>query len=88
VARRQASLDEFERDVPGVAGYLDLDEAIASSGATAWVVATSNAAHVPATRKLLEAGMAVLLEKPLADTVAEAESLAPLVAPGSASHRR
>ena len=79
VARRQASLDDFAQEQPDVPGYLDLDTAIAESGAEAWVVATSNATHVPFTRRLLEAGKVVLLEKPMADKVEEASSLRNLV---------
>lgn len=79
VARRQESLDEFGRDLPEVQGWLDLDAAIAESNAEAWVVASSTATHVPFTRKLLQAGRPVLLEKPIAENLAEAESLAPLV---------
>ena len=85
VARRQVSLDEFAQDQPDVPGYLDLATAIEESGAEAWVVATSNATHVPFTKQLLEAGKAVLLEKPVADTVEEAESLGPLVAADSSN---
>lgn len=83
VARRQASLDALAGPLPGVPGWLDLDRAIAESGAEAWVVASSTASHVPVTRALLEAGLPVLLEKPLATKLAEAESLAPLVRPDS-----
>jgi len=83
VARRQASLDLFEGEVPGIPGWLDLDQAIRESTAEAWVVATSTAAHVPITRALLESGATVLLEKPVSASLPEAESLAPLVAPDS-----
>ncbi|MGV3723775.1 MAG: Gfo/Idh/MocA family protein, partial [Actinomycetota bacterium] len=68
-----------------VPGWLDLDRAIAESGAEAWVVATSTAAHVPITRALLEAGKTVLLEKPVSSSLSEAESLAPLVRPDSSN---
>jgi predicted dehydrogenase len=79
VARRQESLDAVGDRLPGVRGWLDLDRAIAESDAEALVVASSTASHVPITRKLLAAGKSVLLEKPVANTLAEAESLAPLV---------
>jgi predicted dehydrogenase len=85
VARRQASLDSVRDCLPGVPGWLDLDAAIASSGAEAWVVASSTASHVPVARALLAAGKSVLLEKPVANDLAEAESLAPLVRPDSAN---
>ncbi len=41
VARRQASLDAVRERLPGVHGWLDLDDAIARSDAEAWVVASS-----------------------------------------------
>jgi len=83
VARREASLDAVAEPFPDVTGWTDLDRAIAESDAEAWVVASSTASHVPVTRKLLEAGKRVLLEKPIAETLSEAESLAPLVEPDS-----
>lgn len=83
VARRQASLDAAAGYLPGVPGWLDLERAIEESGAEAWVVATSTAAHVPVARALLEAGKSVLLEKPVSASLEEAESLAPLVRPDS-----
>jgi len=85
VARRQESLDLAHERLPDVPGWLDLERAIEESGAEAWVVATSTAAHVPITRMLLEAGKTVLLEKPVSSSLEEAESLAPLVKPGSAN---
>src|SRR5262249_45549781 len=63
-------------DVPG---WTDLDRALAESDAEAWVVASSTASHVPIARRLLQAGKTVLLEKPLSVTLAEAETLMPLV---------
>jgi len=79
MARRQASLDAVTDTLGDIPGWLDLDKAIADSDAEAWVVASGTASHVPITRKLLEAGKSVLLEKPIADNLAEAEGLAPLV---------
>ena len=78
-ARRQASLDAVTEQLGDVPGWLDLDAAIAESDAEAWVVASGTASHVPITRTLLEAGKPVLLEKPIARSLAEAETLAPLV---------
>lgn len=83
VARRQASLDALAPELPGVPGWLDLDRAMAESGAEAWVVASSTATHVPIAERLLAAGYAVLVEKPLAASPAEAERLAGKVAPDS-----
>ena len=83
VARRQASLDAMRERLPGVPGWLDLEQAIARSDAEAWVVASSTSSHVSIAKTLLAAGKTVLLEKPVADNLAEAESLAPLVKPDS-----
>jgi predicted dehydrogenase len=83
VARRQASLDALAPELPGVPGWTCLDRAIAESAAEAWVVACTTAAHVPVVRALLGAGKTVLLEKPVADNLADARSLAPLVRPDS-----
>lgn len=79
VARRQASVEALQKELPSVRGWTDLDLAIRESGAEAWVVACSTSEHVPVTKKLLEAGKTVLLEKPVADMLADAESLKPLV---------
>ena len=79
VARRQVSLDNLRRELPDVRGWLDLDQALAESGAEAWVVACSTSEHVSVTTKLLQCGQRVLLEKPISESLAEAESLAPLV---------
>lgn len=83
VARRHASLDALGEQLPGVRGWLDLDAAIAQSDAEAWIVATSTPSHVAVAKALLAAGKSVLLEKPVADNLVEAESLAPLVQPDS-----
>jgi len=85
VARRQASLDAFQREVPDVKGWLDLERAIAESGAEAWIVACSTSMHVQVATALLKAGKKVLLEKPVAETLPEAESLAPLVSANSSN---
>lgn len=79
VARRQESLDALATELPDVPGWLDLDEAIGKSDAEAWVVASSTASHVPVTEKLLRAGKIVLLEKPIAGSLPEAEALASVV---------
>ena len=85
VARREASLAAFAERAPDVPGWLDLDRAVRESGAEAWVVASSTASHVSLTQRLLEAGKPVLLEKPIAADVREAERLAPWVAGDSAN---
>jgi predicted dehydrogenase len=60
-------------------GWTDLEAALAESEAEAWVVASSTASHVPIAKTILSAGKAVLLEKPIASSLAEAETLRTLV---------
>lgn len=79
VARRQTSLDKLRHELPNVPGWLDVDRAVAESEAEAWVVACSTSDHVRVATKLLQAGKKVLLEKPVSESLTEAESLAPLV---------
>ena len=83
VARRQESLDAMAQELPDVSGCTSLTQAIAESDAEAWIVASSTASHVPLAKLLLESGKTVLLEKPIADNLAEGQSLAPLVRPDS-----
>ena len=85
VARRQESLDSLQAELPGVPGSIELDRAIEESGAEAWVVACTTASHVSVTRKLLQAGKTVLLEKPISEDLNEARSLEPLVLPESSN---
>lgn len=85
VARRQASLDAIARELPDTPSWLDLDQAIAESGAGAWVVACTTASHVAVAKKLLEAGKKVLLEKPISEDLDGAKSLARLVAADSSN---
>lgn len=79
VARREESLREFDALLPNTPGWTNLDQAIAECDAEAWIVACTTAAHVEATRKLLESGATVLLEKPISEDLDEAKSLKPLV---------
>jgi predicted dehydrogenase len=83
--RRRDRLDEIADRLPGVHGYTNLEEAIAESEADAWVVASSTAAHAVMAQKILKAGKTVLLEKPLAATLAEAETIRPWVKPDSSN---
>lgn len=85
VARRQESLDSLAAELSGVPGWTNLDRAIAEAQAEAWIVACTTASHVAVTKRLLEAGKIVLLEKPISDSLAEARSLAPLVRPDSSN---
>ena len=72
----EAVLGRAQRQWPSAGTWTDLSLAIEESDAKAWVIASSTASHVPLTRTILSAGQTVLLEKPIADSVAEAETLA------------
>jgi predicted dehydrogenase len=60
---------------PGVELSSSLDEVIDDPDIEAVVVATPVGTHYPIARQLLEAGKSVLIEKPLATSVAEGEDL-------------
>src|SRR5687768_12950207 len=85
VDARPERLAELSRLLPQASQWESLDKALAESDAEAWVIASSSAAHVPMARAALAAGKSVLIEKPIAVTVAEAETLAPLLKPESAN---
>ena len=55
--------------------FSEYDAMLADPALEAVIIATSDAFHVPAARRALEAGKHVLCEKPLALSVEEAESL-------------
>lgn len=63
---------------PGVAVYEHLDAALESGGFEAFTVATPATSHVKVASCILEAGLPVLVEKPLATTAADARRLAEL----------
>jgi predicted dehydrogenase len=60
----------------GVPLFASLAELIAADRPEAVVLATPNALHVPQALTCLDVGLPVLVEKPIAPTVAEAETLA------------
>ncbi len=59
----------------GVPLYATLDELLARDRPDGLVLATPNALHVPQALQCVAAGLPILLEKPLATTVAEGEVL-------------
>lgn len=71
-ASRQAVLEELAHPYPQ---FNDIDEAIASTQPDAVCISTYPDTHYAFTKKALEAGCHVFLEKPLAETVEEAEEL-------------
>ncbi len=58
--------------------FLDLEEALAAVDADAVLITASLPGHVPAARAALRAGKHVLIEKPFAPTLAEAEDVVKL----------
>ncbi|HEX8645243.1 MAG TPA: Gfo/Idh/MocA family oxidoreductase [Allosphingosinicella sp.] len=64
-----------ELDLAGVAGYGDAAGLIADPAIDLIVVATPNLTHFPLARAALEAGKHVVVEKPFAISVAEADAL-------------
>ena len=59
----------------GVAWFETLDELLATLRLDGVVLATPNALHVPQALQCIEAGVPVLVEKPIAHTVADAQRL-------------
>jgi predicted dehydrogenase/nucleoside-diphosphate-sugar epimerase len=51
---------------PGIPAFTDLDEALRTVRPDAAIIGTPPSSHVPLARKLLEAGVDVLVEKPVA----------------------
>jgi predicted dehydrogenase len=68
----------------GVPLYTSLEELIATDRPDGVVLATPNQLHVPQALQCIEAGLPILLEKPIAPTVAEAERLVQAVEARSA----
>jgi predicted dehydrogenase len=68
----------------GVPLYTSLEELIATDRPDGVVLATPNQLHVPQAQQCIEAGLPILLEKPIAPTVAEAERLVQAVEARSA----
>jgi predicted dehydrogenase len=65
-----------ERDHPGVRLVDDVDALLAARDALDLVVvATTNRAHVPVARAAIDAGLAVVVDKPIAPSAAEARAL-------------
>ena len=63
---------------PQVRVVADLDEALADVGVELVVIAAPNAEHAPLARRALNAGRAVVVDKPFTLTLAEAKALAQL----------
>ena len=63
-----------------VGGYASLDEALAASRFDAAVVCTSADSHIAVTKRLLQHGAHVLIEKPLSTSLNEVDSLKQTIA--------
>src|SRR6266542_2814126 len=83
---RPGAADEAARSVaawsPGAIGERDLTAALARPGLNAAVNLTPAPLHGSVNRSLLEAGLHLYSEKPLASSVAEADTLIDLAARG------
>jgi predicted dehydrogenase len=72
---RQQRLDIVNKLYPSVTTSTNLEDALTSSDVDAIVISTPVFTHYPLAIKALHLGKHVLLEKPMASTVAEAEEL-------------
>lgn len=72
---RQQRLNIVNKFFPEVKTTTNMDEAFASPEVDAIVIATPVFTHYPLAKKALELGKHVLIEKPLASSVAQAEEL-------------
>lgn len=79
-SRTAASIERWRATGYSGPAWTDFAAAVAESDAEAWIVASSTPTHVDFARIVLEAGKCVLVEKPLATVLADAESLCPVVA--------
>lgn len=59
----------------GVPGFAELDEALAATEADAALIASPSTLHAEHALKALDAGLAVMIEKPFAVTVADAQRI-------------
>lgn len=71
-SRSQENAETFRTAVKAGSGYTDLDGLLADSAVDAVYIATPNAVHAEQALRAIAAGKAVLTEKPLALSVADA----------------
>ena len=77
-------LAAFERQYPSARAYADYARLLRDGDVDAAIVATPTSTHRAIVQQCLEAGLHVLVEKPLASTVVDAEALAKLA--GTSGH--
>ena len=82
VNREKAEQFFIQQDV---AFFDDLETALQHLQVDGWIVTSSTSTHITITQQLLKKGYTVLLEKPIASTLAEAEELQTLVKPDSSN---
>ncbi|MBN1588583.1 MAG: Gfo/Idh/MocA family oxidoreductase [Pirellulales bacterium] len=70
-----AVMENIRLLLPEVPRWQSVSKAISQSDAEAWIVASSTSSHVEIASTLLSAGAKVLLEKPLAQRLADTEPL-------------
>ena len=75
VSRKPATRNALSEELGGIATYGDFDEALKATQPDAVSVNTYPDTHAEYVRKSLESGAHVFVEKPLAETVEEAEQL-------------
>ncbi|MFN8454971.1 MAG: Gfo/Idh/MocA family oxidoreductase [Anaerolineae bacterium] len=80
VDSRESAVAELRQQLPQVPGWIDLAEAVAEAKPEAWVIATRTESHIPIAEQLLSSGAHVLIEKPLAESLAAAQRLESLLA--------
>lgn len=76
-----ANLEKARKYYTGkkVVFFSDLETGLRDSNIEAWIVASSTNSHITISKRLLELGFKVLLEKPLANSLSEAENLSSFV---------
>lgn len=75
-----AACDKFEENLKGlpeegIATFTDMDEMLSSAKIDALYVATTSDAHYEVTMKALQAGLHVICEKPMADSIEKCKEM-------------
>ena len=73
--QREHRLGEIERQFPGIRTTTSLQSALAMDGVDAAVICTPAGSHFSVTKQCIEAGKHILVEKPIATTVADSNEL-------------
>ncbi len=73
--QREHRLREIERQFPGTSTTTSLDDVLANKNVDAVIVCTPAASHHAVTKQCIQAGKHILVEKPIATTVAASNDL-------------